>query len=244
MPTSDVRDPTDPLPPEVDDLYAAPPGRFVGRRDHLVERLRAHGRTDEAVAVRRLRRPTVGAWAVNQLALRHPDLLDELADDAARVAEAQRTGGSGLDAEWRERVRAQRRRADDLTERAARWVVDEGVSTSDHRDEIAATLELAASDPRVAHQVRRGRLRRLPARPSDPFVGLPEPDGRRPRRGRRRDEEGRARAASAALDRARAELARRERALDDLEERIDRARSAREGARRRLAELERMLSSA
>ena len=82
------------------ELYALPPEEFTAARDELVRGLQDAGDKEAAKEVRSLRKPTLAAWAVNQLARRHGDelrqlldLRDELASgdaSAIRAASAQR----------------------------------------------------------------------------------------------------------------------------------------------------------
>ena len=58
---------TDSLEQVADELYGLPPGEFTEARDALVKRLRADKERDLANQVKGLRRPTVAAWALNQL---------------------------------------------------------------------------------------------------------------------------------------------------------------------------------
>src|SRR2546430_4625643 len=79
-----------------DELYRLAPADFTKARDELARRLRKEGRHDEADAVKKLRRPTVAAWALNQLARRRPEDVRRLLDTGARLREAQEsllTGG-------------------------------------------------------------------------------------------------------------------------------------------------------
>ena len=62
----------------VDDLYQRVPGEFVAARNQLVRELKKAGEKDRAAEVAKLRRPSVGAWAVNQLARRDRAELEEL----------------------------------------------------------------------------------------------------------------------------------------------------------------------
>src|SRR4051812_44776528 len=55
----------------VDDLFALDPSEFTAARDRLVAELREAGDKGAAAEVKALRRPTVTAWALNQLARRH-----------------------------------------------------------------------------------------------------------------------------------------------------------------------------
>src|SRR5437016_4004073 len=53
---------------EAPDLYALPLERFVPERAVLAKSLRDEQRRDEAARVSALRKPSIAAWAVNQLA--------------------------------------------------------------------------------------------------------------------------------------------------------------------------------
>ena len=53
---------------ELDDLFGLPAGEFTAARNDLAKRLKAAGETEQAENVRGLAKPTVPAWAVNQLA--------------------------------------------------------------------------------------------------------------------------------------------------------------------------------
>src|SRR3989442_162736 len=58
---------------DVERLYDAPLDSFVSERTALVKRLREAGARDAAARANALRKPTVPAWAVDQLARRHPE---------------------------------------------------------------------------------------------------------------------------------------------------------------------------
>src|SRR3954447_8139768 len=58
---------------DVDRLYGLPLEEFVAERDALAKRLRADKRREEADAVKSLRKPSVAAWAVNQVLRCHPE---------------------------------------------------------------------------------------------------------------------------------------------------------------------------
>src|SRR4051812_17139068 len=57
---------------DIDELYTVDPSEFVARRNALAKELRAAGDRDAAAEVSKLRRPTVVAAALNQLARRNP----------------------------------------------------------------------------------------------------------------------------------------------------------------------------
>src|ERR671929_31286 len=61
-----------------DDLYGLPLDAFVPERDALAKRLRADNRREDAAAVRALRKPSVAAWAANQVLRSQPSKAREL----------------------------------------------------------------------------------------------------------------------------------------------------------------------
>lgn len=156
------------LPQAARDLYALEPEAFIGARDALVKELKANGETEQAAAVKALRRPTVAAWAVNQAARNGPDLVDELLAAGERLAGAQRHAQSGKGGA--DELRA----AGTLRREAIRRLADEAIAALDRagrsgdtvRDDIAGTLEAATLDPEVAARVRDGMLERTVVPPS------------------------------------------------------------------------------
>ena len=83
---------------DIDRLYALPREEFTPQRDELAKRLREEGDRDGAAAVKALRKPTIAAWAVNQVQRDRPDeVRDELREHVAygRVVKEQRSAGLG-----------------------------------------------------------------------------------------------------------------------------------------------------
>ncbi len=78
------------MPDPVAELYTAPPDGFVAARDELVAEAKAAGQTDRAKQLGKLRKPTVAAWVVNLLAIRRPELVDQLVELSAALRSAQR----------------------------------------------------------------------------------------------------------------------------------------------------------
>ncbi|MCW2951214.1 MAG: hypothetical protein JWQ48_384, partial [Conexibacter sp.] len=148
---------------DADQLYGLPLDRFVPERTALARALRAQGRRAEAADVAARRRPSVAAWAVDQLVRTQPRALGELFDagDALREAQAQLLASTG----GRDALRAaaeRERTAVDALVRAAR-----GLLTAQGHDLSAATigrvgetLHAAALDDDARAQVRDGRLER------------------------------------------------------------------------------------
>lgn len=69
----------------VAELYQAPHGEFVSERKRLAATLKAGGDKQGAAHLAKLPRPTISAWAVNQLWWHARDAFDELFDAAARL---------------------------------------------------------------------------------------------------------------------------------------------------------------
>src|SRR3954451_8937894 len=80
-----------------DELYGLALDRFIPERTALAKALRADRRRDEAADVAALRKPSVAAWAVNQLVRSQGAALHELFDagDELRDAQAALLSGSG-----------------------------------------------------------------------------------------------------------------------------------------------------
>ncbi|MPZ89684.1 MAG: hypothetical protein GEU81_16825, partial [Nitriliruptorales bacterium] len=149
---------------EVDRLYQLAPDAFVEARNELVKRLRGAGEREGADRVKELRRPTVPAWALNQLARQSPEGVAALAEVREALARAQRRLLSGVkDSGLREAMGKRREVVGRLTEDAGTVLLDSGRDPAPHRQAINATLEAAAVDLEAWEQVQRGRLgRELP----------------------------------------------------------------------------------
>lgn len=80
----------------VDRLYALPHGEFTAARTELSKALRATGEREAADAVKALRKPTLTAWAVNQLFHHYPDIWAELMEGTDRIRRAHATGTEAL----------------------------------------------------------------------------------------------------------------------------------------------------
>ena len=136
-------------------LYEAPPDGFVAARTAAVNEARRSGDQQGAKRLAALKKPTVAAWVVNLLALRRPDLIDELVDLAAALREAQR----GLHGDALRELTAQRRQVVSALVGAARGLAQaEQPSVKLPLAEVEATLTAAMAEPEIAAQVRTGRL--------------------------------------------------------------------------------------
>jgi len=148
---------------EPDDLYGLALDRFIPERTELTRALRADKRRDEAAAVAALRKPSVAAWAVNQLVRSQSAAVHELyeAGDALRDAQADLLAGSG-DGRTLRAANERERAAVDTLLAAARGLLDsDGHELSPAvLERVADTLHAAALDEAAREQVRAGRLER------------------------------------------------------------------------------------
>jgi hypothetical protein len=146
-----------------DELYAAPPEEFVASRERAVERARKERDTQGAGQLSKLRKPTVAAWLVNLLALRQPELVDELVELSRELRQAQRElRGDQL----RELSGRRRSAVAALVAQARALAVAERPELAGAKlplAEVEGTLTAALSDEEVAVQVRSGRLIRAVA---------------------------------------------------------------------------------
>jgi hypothetical protein len=137
------------------DLYGLPLEEFTKARDELAKELRSAGKKEAADEVKALRKPSVSAWTVNQLARRHPQETKALvkAGDELRKAQRAAVGGRGPEA-LRKANRAHRDRLEDLTS-AARHELDAAGSTLQR---VAQTLRGASIDKEASKTLLSGTL--------------------------------------------------------------------------------------
>ena len=95
-------------------LYGLPPGDFTRARDAHAKELRGDGERDAANAVKALRKPTVAAWALNQLTRRRKKDLAALLSAGENLRAAQEellAGGDRSSSRTRPRRSARRWRS-------------------------------------------------------------------------------------------------------------------------------------
>src|SRR5436305_12823811 len=145
------------------DLYALSLDRFVPERAALVKALRKDGHRDEAAGVAARRKPSVGAWAVNQLVRTQRPGLARLfaAGDAVRHAQVDLLDGRGDARALRTAAEAERAAVADLIETARGLLTSGGHELSPAvLDRVADTLHAAGLDPAAREPVRDGCLER------------------------------------------------------------------------------------
>lgn len=139
----------------VEELYALPPQEFTRARDTRAAALKAAGRTGEAQAVRRLRRPSAVLWAANHLAHAEPEQLATFLRtvDELRGSQLQDPRAAA------EALRRQRSELEALVRRAAQLLAQHGPgATPAIERRVSDTLLGAAVDAQLAEDLRHGRL--------------------------------------------------------------------------------------
>ena len=148
---------------EADELYGLALDRFVPERGALAKALRAEGRREDAARVAALRRPSVAAWAVNQLVRTQRAAVQELFDagDELRDAQANLLAGTGDGRALRAAGERERAAVDALIEAARGLLTSQGEDLSATMIErVSDTLHAAALGEAAREQVREGRLER------------------------------------------------------------------------------------
>lgn len=142
-------------PGRIADLYGLPLEEFTKARDEFAKELRRAGKKEAADEVKALRKPSVSAWIVNQLARRHPQETKALvkAGDELRKAQRAAVGGRGPEA-LRNATRAHRDRLEDLTS-AARHELDAAGATLQR---VAQSLRGASVDKEASKALLAGTL--------------------------------------------------------------------------------------
>ncbi|HEY7874406.1 MAG TPA: hypothetical protein VIG64_04715 [Actinomycetota bacterium] len=142
------------MAPEVaDHLYEASLSDFTRARDEIAAKLKAAGDDDAARAVKTLKKPTVAAWAVNQVARRHSDDVKELLALRDDLADAS---GAAL----REVGEKRRRLLARLVKHAESILRDSGhAPTGGTLEKVTQTFQAGATDEEV-ELLRTGTLTR------------------------------------------------------------------------------------
>jgi hypothetical protein len=240
----------------IDELYSLPLAEFVARRDRLARTLREEGERELAAETKGLRKPSVAAWAVNQLARREQPAIEQLlaAGERLRAAHERLLGGGSAEALQRasEEEREALRR---LTRSAGPLLAQSGLSsTSTTLERVRETLHAAAVDERVAELVRTGRvtteeeatgfgLELLAAAPARKEPARPTAADARTEK-RTREARARVEAAEERLRDARGAVDDAERAVREHARALERAERALESAGKKLGLAERELEAA
>jgi hypothetical protein len=247
------------LDSQIDALYQQPLAGFTAARNALAKTLSGA----DAARVKKLPKPTVVPWAVNQLYWHARSAFDRLRASGEKLRTAQIAALKGKSADVRAALEAQRKAIADAVQQATALAGDSG--SQPNADELTRTLEalsLAPELPETPGRLTRALqpagfealagvpIRAKPETPAGPAKAGHRPHAaptgpalREPHRDDRRDRE-RERARLEAQRRAQAELRRAEAALDRSKAAEVQARSAWERAKDHVQEAERAVAAA
>jgi len=220
---------------EVAELYGEPLNEFVPRRDALVRELRKAGDRERAAEVAKLKRPTVAAWAVNQLARRNRKDLDLLLDAGHRLRTGQVQALESGDQSQFEQARRDHERAVRKLVGDARDVLsgERGAASDQALSSIERTLRYASLDDEHRPALASGTLTTEVEAPGfGAFAGmsLPAQAPSKPKRESAREQKARVTAARAELKDAQKREREAQRRVDQAEKEVAAARDALEAA--------------
>ena len=134
-----------------DELYGLPLADFTKSRDDLAKRLRKEEKSDEADAIKALRKPTAAAWALNQLARQRPKDIKQLLATGKRLRKAHEALIGGGDRSALQAATAEERELIDS-------LASDAATSAALEERIRDTLHAAALDEQTATELAAGRL--------------------------------------------------------------------------------------
>lgn len=138
------------------ELYGLAPTQFTAARDAKASEARLAGRPELASSLKKLRKPSVGAWLANLLALEQSRDVEHLIDLGVELrAPKRKLEGEEIRRVSKEKGDAISKLVRDARSRASR--VGLSVSAAALQD-LEATLEAAFADPQAAKSLRGGCL--------------------------------------------------------------------------------------
>ena len=145
------------------DLYGLSLERFTEERNALARQARREGRREEATNVLKLRKPSVAAWAVNQLVRTQNRDVAELfrAGDGLQRAQQELLAGQATPGELRKALDAERAAVEQLIDKARGLLSSDGHELTPARlEQVSETLHASALDADARAEVREGCLNR------------------------------------------------------------------------------------
>ena len=144
---------------EGDALFQLPLSEFTAARNALATRLKKAGAPEDAERIKSLTKPSVAAWAVNQLFWKHRILFDRLLDAGERFRKAQTAQLAGKSADLRAPLEGRRAALSELTTHAAKLLADAGnTAAPDTMRRITTTLEALSTYAGLPDTPQPGRL--------------------------------------------------------------------------------------
>lgn len=151
----------DKLDDELDALFSLPVAEFTAARNALATQLKQSGRRDESDRVKALAKPSVTAWAVNQLYSQHREAFDQLLATGQRFRAAQTSSRAGKVADIRAALDARRGALSHLSDLASSLLQSGGHNpTPETIHRVSTTLEALSAYASFSADARPGRLTR------------------------------------------------------------------------------------
>src|SRR5262245_29965035 len=146
-------------PASIDELYQLPLAEFTPARNALATRLRKSGKTADADEVRSLVKPSIPAWAVNQVYWKHRPVFDRLLAAGDRLRKAQSSTLAGKSGDVRGALDAVREALSELSRLAITELETAGHNASPGAMRaVTATLEALSAYGTGDHAPPVGRL--------------------------------------------------------------------------------------
>jgi len=144
---------------DIDALFRMPLSDFISARKILTVKLKKEGRGPEAQRVNALGKPSVSAWAVNQLYWQQRELFDQLIATGQRLRQAQTKGRAAKPLDLHAAFDERRELLAQLSDLATAVLSDAGHNPAlDTLRRIATTLEAMSAYASLPEGVSAGRL--------------------------------------------------------------------------------------
>ena len=154
-----LRDTEGKLDDDIDALFKLALPEFTGARNDLAARLKREGRANDANLVKALAKPSVSAWAVNQLYWKHRQAFDRLLATSQHIRQAQSSQTAGRIADMRGSLDARSEALTQLTDLATALLRDAGHNPApDALHRITTTLEALSAYATLSGGPTPGRL--------------------------------------------------------------------------------------
>ena len=152
-----------------DRLYGAALPDFVGLRRELEREAREAGDQEQAAAIRQLPKPTLAAWALNQLSREHRREVDLLLDAGHRLRQTQAALSTKGRSEFEQARQRERDAIQKLTASARSLLQREtGQASPAVVTQVGETLRATAASTEAREQLARGTFVK-PLRPPSGF---------------------------------------------------------------------------
>jgi hypothetical protein len=147
------------LEDDVDALFKLPLSEFTGARNDLAARLKREGRADDSTFVKKLPKPSISAWAVNQLHWNHREEFDRLLSTSQRFRQPQTSHTATRMADLRGSLDARREALSHLSDLATDLLREAGHNpTPDTIHRVTTTLEALSAHATLSGGPTPGRL--------------------------------------------------------------------------------------